>query len=136
MRKYVLFLNISIHVNVVYAPSSVSVSSSTTILFIGSSFTLTCFIELMEEMASGVILQVLWTGPSGSISTGTLTGHDTSYISNITVNARDTSDNANYTCIASLVPATVFLKNSATTRSSITINIGKWVCVLMDRINV
>ena len=123
MKHLICFLN------VVYAPSSVNLSSSTTILFIGSSFTLTCFIELLEEVANGVTLQVVWTRPSGSTSTGTLTGHGTSYISNITVTARDTSDNGNYTCIASLVSSSDFLKNSATTTSSITIDIGKWVYI-------
>ena len=75
----------------------------------------------------GVTLQVMWTGPSGSISSGALIGSGISYISTITVTAVNTSDSGSYTCTASLNSIESFLVSSATTTGFMNIYIGKYI---------
>ena len=111
--------------NLVRAPSSVNVSTSAAAIFAEMSFTLTCSIELLEEVASGVTLQVMWTGPSGSTPTGTLAGSGTSYTSTISTTAAALSGDE-YTCSSSLVSSVAFLTSSTTTAETITIDVGKW----------
>ena len=110
--------------NLVRAPSSANVSTSPAAIFAGMSFTLTCSIELSEEVASGVSLQVLWTGPGGSTPTGTLAGSGTSYTSTISGTAVVMSGD-NYTCSASLVSSVSFLTSSTTSTDTITVGVGK-----------
>ena len=108
----------------VRAPSSVNVSTSPAAIFSGMSFTLSCSIEILEEVASGVSLQVMWTGPGGSTPTGTLAGSGTSYTSTISETAVVMSDN-NYTCSANLVSSVSFLTSSTTSTDTITVGVGK-----------
>ena len=109
--------------HVVPAPSSVTLSSSPAIIFVGSNFTLTCSIELLEEVAKSEI-QVMWTGPGGSSPTGVLAGSGTLYTSTITVTAYNTSDDGNYNCTASSTSSSNFLIGSGSS-ANITIDIGK-----------
>ena len=102
-----------------------NVSTSPAAIFAGMSFTLTCSIELLEEVASGVSLQVMWTGPGGSTHTGTLAGTGMSYSSNISATATALSGDE-YTCSSSLVSSVAFLTSSTTTAETITIDVGKW----------
>ena len=100
-----------------------TVSSSPATIFGGSNFTLTCSIELLEEVAKSV-LQVMWTGPDGSSPTGVLAGSGTLYTSTITVTAYNTSDDGNYNCTASHTSSSNFLIGSGSS-ANITIDIGK-----------
>ena len=100
-----------------------NVSTSPAAIFAGMSFTLTCSIELLEEVASDVTLQVMWTGPGGS-TPGTLAGSSMSYTSTISVTAAAMSGD-NYTCSASLVSSVSFLTSSTTTTDTITVGVGK-----------
>ena len=110
--------------HVVRPPSSVTVSSSPKPIFAGMSFTLACSIELLEEVASGVVLQVMWRGPDGSIPVGALDGSGTSYINTVIISATDLSS-GNYICAASLNSSAGFLTSSAVTTGSLTIVVGK-----------
>ena len=101
-----------------------TVSSAPAIIFVSSNFTLTCSIELLEEVASGVMLQVMWRGPGCSSPTGVLAGSGTLYTSTITVTAYNTSDVGNYTCTASLTSSRNFLIGSGSS-ANIMIDIGK-----------
>ena len=101
-----------------------NVSTSPAAIFAGVSFTLTCSIELLDEVASGVSLQVMWTGPGGSTPTGTLAGTGTSYTSTISETAAAISGD-NYTCSATIVTSVSFLTSSRTNTEIITVGVGK-----------
>ena len=101
-----------------------NVSTSPAAIFAGMSFNITCSIELLEEVESGVSLQVMWTGPGGSTPTGTLAGSVMSYTSNISETAAAMSGD-NYTCSASLMSSVSFLTSSTTSIDTITVDVGK-----------
>ena len=101
-----------------------NVSTSAAAIFAGMSFTLTCSIELLEEVASGVTLQVMWTGPGGSTPTGTLAGSSVYYTSTLSATAAAMSGDK-YTCSASLVSSVSFLTSSRTITNTITVPVGK-----------
>ena len=101
-----------------------TVSSSPATVFVGSLFTLICSIELLEDVASGVSLQVMWTGPGGSTPTGTQNGAGASFTSTIFGTAAETSDGGNYICSASVISNGGFLISSTTITGSIAIVVG------------
>ena len=101
-----------------------NVSTSPAAIFAGTSFTLTCSIEVLEEVASGVSLQVMWAGPGGSNPTGTLAGTGMSYTSTISETAAAMSGD-NYTCSASLASSVSFLTSSRTITDTVTVGVGK-----------
>ena len=101
-----------------------NVSTSAAAIFAEMSFNITCSIELLEEVASGVSLQVMWTGPGGSTPTGTLAGSGMSYTSTISATAAAMSGD-NYTCSASLMSSVSFLASSTTSIDTITVDVSK-----------
>ena len=97
-----------------------TVSSSPSVIYEGTTFTLTCSIELFEEMSNLMILNVTWTGPAGATLTGTLSGSGTSYTSTSTA-----STTGSYTCSAMLVANSEYLSSSTETMNATTIVTGE-----------
>ena len=89
-------------------------------IYEGTTFTLTCSIELFEEMSNLMTLNVTWTGPAGAPLTGTLSGSGTSYTSTSTA---DTP--ASYTCSARLVASHEHLTFSTEAMNAITVVTGE-----------
>ena len=100
--------------------SSVTVLSSPSVIFEGTTFTLTCSIELFEEMSNLTTLNVTWTGPAGATLTGALSGSGTSYTRNSIANS-----SGNYTCSARLVSNYEYLSSSLETKNVIMILTGR-----------
>ena len=93
---------------VVNPPSSVMVMSPVSLL--GSPLSLTCYINLVAMLETGVQVEVVWTGPDGSTVSGgtTPTGSNTLYTSELTLNNLSASDaGTNYTCTANLNTSTL-----------------------------
>ena len=97
-----------------------TVSSSPSVIYEGTTFILMCSIELFEEVRGIATLNVTWTGLTGATLTGTLSGSGTSYTSNSTA-----STSGNYTCSASLVDSHEHLTSSTETMSTITVVTGE-----------
>ena len=113
-------------------PSSVTVSSSPSVIYEGSTFTLTCSIKLFEEMSNLMILNVTWTGPAGATLTGTLSGSGNSYTSTSTAITP-----GNYTCSARLVSHREHLTSSTEAMSTITVMTGELdVCVIVISLHI
>ena len=96
------------------------VSSSPSVIYEGTTFTLTCSIYLFEEMNNLMTLNVTWTVPAGATLTGTLSGSGTSYTSTsmaVIVGS--------YTCSARLVSHREHLTSSTNTMSTITVMTGE-----------
>ena len=110
---------------IVRPPSSVTLSSSPSVIYEGTTFTLTCSIELLEVMSNSMTLNVTWTGSAGASLTGTLSGSGTSYTSTsmaVIVGS--------YTCSAMLVANHEHLTSSTKTMSTIVIVAGKrYTCI-------
>ena len=96
-----------------------TVLSSPSVIYEGTTFTLTCSIELFEEVSGLVTLNMAWTGPGGATLTGTLSGSETSYIS---TSMADTP--GNYTCSARLVSNYKHLSSSLETKNVVMILTG------------
>ena len=94
--------------------------SSPSVIYEGTTFTLTCSIELFEELSGLATLNVTWTGPAGATLTGTLSGSEASYIS---TSMADTP--GNYTCSARLVSNYKHLFSSLEAKNVIMILTGR-----------
>lgn len=102
-----------------------SVSSSPATIFSGLPYNLICSIELLEELVTGVTIDVTWTGLGGSSLVGTLTGSGTSYDSTFTRTMATISDEGSYICAIMLSSTVSFLSSSDTTSGMITIQVGE-----------
>ena len=97
-----------------------TVSSSPSVIYEGTTFTLTCSIDLFEEISNLTTLNVTWIGPAGATLPGTLSGSGTSYTSTSTA-----STSGNYTCSASLVDSHEHLISSTETMTAFTVMTGE-----------
>ena len=98
-----------------------TVSSSQSVIYELTTFTLTCSIELFEEISNFMILNVTWKGPAGATLTDTLSVSETSYTSTSTA---DTP--GNYSCSARLVSNSEHLLSSSETINTISIVTGEF----------
>ena len=99
-----------------------TVSSSQSVIYEGTTFTLTCSIKLFEEISNFTILNVTWTGPAGATLTDTsLSVSETYYTSTSTA---DTP--GNYSCSARLVSNSKHLLSSTETINTISIVTGEF----------
>ena len=104
---------------IVRAPYSVMVSSPPSFIMTGSSLTLTCTIMLVEDKINGVELEVVWTGPTDTLTADTTpTSTGTSYTSNLTITSLTSSDAGTYTCTANLTSSLPFVQASISTIAS------------------
>lgn len=80
-------------------------------IFVGSSLTLTCTIELLSEAVDiAAIVNTVWSGPSGTQFTNTTSVAtivtETTYISAAALSLVSASDSGEYTCTATVSPVT------------------------------
>ncbi len=115
---------------IVRPPTSVTLSTSPPVIYEGLSYTITCSIELFEELI-GVTLDVTWTGPSGSTPSDIVSGSGTSYTSIVGRTVARTSDGGNYTCTVRVLSSLNLLSSSRTTSGFSVINVGKLNFVYM-----
>ena len=102
-----------------------TVSTSPPVIYEGLSYTITCSIELFEELINGVTLGVTWTGPGGSTPSDIVSGSGTSYISTVSRTVARTSDGGNYTCTVRVLSSLSLLSSSRATSGFSVINLGK-----------
>ena len=97
-------------------------------IFTGSSFTLTCSIELSEAVDIAVTVNTVWSGPPGTQFT-TITSvatrmTATTYTSAATIGSVGTSDSGEYTCTATVSSTSnsfVLASGGATGSTSVTV---------------
>ena len=104
--------------NIVHAPFTVMVSSSSSI-FTGSTIMLTCTIMLEDDKINGVELEVLWMGPTDNLTADTTpTGTGASYTSTLTIIYPTIYDAGTYTCTSRLNSFLPFVQSSISTMAS------------------
>ncbi len=101
-----------------------TVSTSPPVIYEGLSYTITCSIELFEELINGVTLGVTWTGPGGSTPSDIVSGSGTSYTSTVSRTVARTSDGGNYTCTVRVLSSLNLLSSSRATSGFSVINVG------------
>ncbi len=109
-------------------PPSVAVTADTNrTLYAGEDVTLTCDITLDPAVDSEVAVTASWTGPDGPITAGVsdISGSGLAYQSTLTLSSLTTSDSGDYTCTASVDPATPLVVGSGGGTGSHTITVGK-----------
>ncbi len=102
-----------------------TVSTSPPVIYEGLSYTVTCSIELFEELINGATLGVTWTGPGGSTPSDIISGSGTSYTSSVSRTTARTSDGGNYTCTVRVLSSLYLLSSSSTICGFSVINVGK-----------
>ncbi len=106
-----------------------TVSTSPPVIYEGLSYTITCSIELFEELINGVTLDVTWTGPGDSTPSDIVLDSGTSYTSTVSRTVARTSDGGNYTCTVRVLSSLNLLSSSRTTSGFSVINVGKLSCL-------
>ena len=109
-------------------PTAVTVTASPGDPFIveGHPLNLTCSIELSE--AVDIIVNTVWSGPSGTQFTTTTSVATrmtaTTYTSTATISSVETSDSGEYNCTATVSSTSPFLTESEDVSGMHTVNIG------------
>ena len=90
----------------VSAPTSVMVTPPVVPIIVGSSISLTCTVELSPLVDVPVIVNTVWTGPDGFMTTNTaqpVSGNTTTtYASTATVSSPGREQSGNYSCRATV----------------------------------
>ena len=115
---------------IVPVPQSVIITSApaTPIRPIGSNVTLNCTVVLSPLVDVPVVVNTVWTGPDGFMTTNTaqpVMGSTTTYTSTDVVMSFGREQSGNYTCRATVSSMSSSISNSDSTSRTVRVSIGK-----------
>ena len=108
-------------------PMVVAISVSP-IQSVGSNITLTCSVELSSAVDVLVIVNTVWTGPNGFMTTNTaqpVMGSTTAYTSTAMVSSFGRDQSGDYNCTATVSSTSSFLTDSGSQSRTARITVGK-----------